>query len=172
MNDIGRVGFQPVGQLVQFLALRPLRALENGDRHLAQVFRTRLDRELRCPTQQPGPVQQAIEQPWGVAEQADLLLQEDVDTAIEHPVQADVFFVRTDRGVGWNQPDIVSQLDQRRRQRIVTQAVPADHATGSRGDVGDLHGRFSFNLRAETEPRPQGCVQSGSDRIAMAAPTR
>ena len=110
-------------------------------------------------------------------------MQKDVDAAVENPVEADVFFVCTDRRVGRNELDIVPQLDQGGRQRIIAEAIAADHTPSSSGNVGDFHGGFSLQVQSRRLPGGQllasnreqsrarkGAVQSGSGRNPSGKP--
>ena len=68
-----------------------------------------------------------------------MLLQEHVDPAEVHPVQADVPPLGARRRVGRDQHHLVARVQQRRGQHVVAQAAAAVHVPGTGGDVCDSH---------------------------------
>ena len=107
---------QPVDELGDLLALLAVFALEHGDGQVAQVLGLRLDGEARHPAQQPRGVEQAVEEPGRVAEQAELLLQVDVDAAEEDALLADVLLVGADGRVGRDEQRVVARAARGRRR--------------------------------------------------------
>ena len=89
------------------------------------------------PPQQPGVVEQTVEELGEVAKQTESLLQIDVDAAEEDLVDRDVFLVGLDGCVHRDQLHVDSQLRQGAGQGVVVHAAAAVHAGGTGGEVRD-----------------------------------
>src|SRR5438067_1725863 len=76
-----------------------------------------------------------------MAKQRGLLLQIDIDAAIENLVFADILFVGADGRVEGDQDNVAAGTAQRRDQRVVAHAASAVHASSAGGEIGYLHGR-------------------------------
>ena len=149
VDDIGlEVCRQPGDELLELLGLRPLLSLEDRQRQgpeLAGVGRA--GKTLRDPGQKPRPVEDPVKRPRRVTKESALLLQVDVEGAVENPRAADALLVGSHRRVGRQQRHLVAQLSEGRRQRVVVDAATAIHAGSAGSDVGDSHERLVLGLR-------------------------
>ena len=134
-----KIGREPIDQLGDFLALFAVRALKHRDGQAAEILGFGPGGKAGHPAQQPGGVQQAVEEPGRVAKQPELLLQENVDPAHEDAILRDALLVRPDRRVSWDQQGVVPEAVQGGGQRVVPHAGPAIHAGRPGGDERDLH---------------------------------
>ena len=107
------------GEFGDLFTLFAVFALEHGDGQVAQVFGPRLDGESRHPAQQRRGVEEAVEEPGRMAEQAPFLLQIDVDAAEEDALLADVFLVGADRRVAGDEQGVVA-LAARAATRVLS----------------------------------------------------
>ena len=97
-------------------------------------------RKARDLVEQAGSVEPAVECPGGVPEESRLLLQVDVDGAVEDLAQADVLLVGSHRSVERQQGDLMAGTLQRGRERVVMDAGAAVHARRAGCDRGHSHG--------------------------------
>jgi hypothetical protein len=160
---------QPVDELLEFLALVARFAAEHRDGHVAQFRRIDAAAAARRQAQESGVVEPAVEPPRRVAKQRNLLLQVGVDAAEEHAPLADVAFVGADGRVDRREDDVLAQLQQRGRQRVVVQTTAAVHARGAGGKVSDAHGGNIaepswLDIRRARRP---GYIASGQDGRAI-----
>ena len=129
---------QPVDELVELLALMPVRAIEHRHGQPAELTGVGLHAP-RDELEQPRRLPQPVEQPRRPAEERDVLLQVDADAAEEDPLPADVLLVGAGRRVEGQQGDVVPAPGQGRRERVVADAASAVHAAGAGRDAGDSH---------------------------------
>ena len=142
VGDVDHVGLrlaaQPVHELRKLFLLQPVLALEHGQGQLTEESWRSLDAPARDGAQEPGGLPQPIEQPWGLAEQRDVLFQVDADASEEDPMLADVRLIGRQRGVRGHERDVVTARQQRRGKRVVAYAAAAIHTARAGRDVGDL----------------------------------
>ena len=142
VRDVDDVGAglvaQPVDELVELLALVPVRALEHRHRQPAELPGVGLH-AARDEPQQPRRLPEPVEQPRGPAEQGDVLLQVDADAAEEDALLADVLLVGPGRRVEGQEGDLVPAAGEGRRQCVVADAASAVHAARPGRDAGDSH---------------------------------
>ena len=130
---------QELDELLDLLRLLPVRALQHGDREVAEFAVLGADREPRHPLEQPAEVEEPVEQPGRVAEQPELLFEVDVDAAEEDAPLRRVGLVGADGGVGGDEQRVVAEGAQGGDERVVAHATAAVHARGPGGDERDPH---------------------------------
>ena len=116
-------------------------ALEHGDRQCPELACINRGDPAGHLADQPGHIQEPVQQWRQVAEKEDLLLQVDVNPPEKNLVHALVFLIGTDRRVGGDQLDIDSLAGHRTGQGIVMQATATVHAGSTRCQVGDFLGQ-------------------------------
>src|SRR5262249_52829680 len=84
-------------------------------------------------------VQESIEKPGRLAEQANLLLEIDIDAAEEDTTLADVGFIGSNGRVRRNEEGVVALCDESGHQRVIVHAAAAEHAGSAGGDVRNPH---------------------------------
>src|SRR5688500_9747285 len=122
-------------------------AFQHRERQLAERSRIRRYRCRRCGFDEPGCVEQFVEDAWRRAEKFGFLLQVDADAAEEDARFADVRLVGQRRRIERNEHDVVSTRFQLCGERVVAQATAAIHSRRACGDEKDLHMLALCNAR-------------------------